>query len=816
MSATALTENGLGAVSHEGAGDSRVVLSYALVRGLETCSPMIDRVLEDARAFGGLEWLVDLLVMTMQTRDCREGKGERALAWQMLMRLSTVLPKSTAALVRLLPKTFGSWKDVRTLYALASTKDKNTDKPRDVAVAQLCVSMFKEQLAKDVDTLANGDKKDVSLCAKWAPREGSANSAMAKVLSKAIFVQEKDARKQYRQLVAKLNKSLETVEVKMCSKRFREISPAAVPAAALKRYRDAFIDVKKHANDEDRLTCARNFKMHAMDPTGKMHGGTLFPHELVVECEKNRSDEISLEIIQKQWEDLVRQVQTPMDTGAEDEIVMVVDEVGEVVEGEPKEKQEMVSPLGGKYVPLVDVSGSMTGTPLNVAVSMGILMSEIAHPAFKDRFISFNSTPNWIQLPADGKLHEKVTIAKSSSSFGSTNFLAAIELILDAAKKGEVAKEDMPQALFVFSDMQFDQAREDSAMARALRREGAKTGEVVISLMWNNDDDLDLHVHTPDGEQIYYGDKKSKCGGELDVDMNAGGPQSEKEPVENTFWAKAPLGEYKVSVNQYCNRTKDKEVPYVVQINVRGKVTTYNKVWKQGTAAMQKLTTFTVDAPASVVHLTEQEQVLALDWDTGYEKLEKQFKEAGYGHAPMVVFWNLKAESDNLPVRADQKGVVTCSGYSPALLKYFMEKDLVKDMQEREVALQLAEEATAAMERAAHEVAKLKQQAAEVVKDQELGEEEEEGWSDVVDVEQVQLQQDMDGKLMEAERMLEEAKEKQSVAVMDAEATGMTPTAMMRSMLDHERYTCVRELPDADQEIGMELESFLSSTMEIA
>jgi hypothetical protein len=63
----------------------------------------------------------------------------------------------------------------------------------------------------------------------------------------------------------------------------------------------------------------------------------------------------------------------------------------------------------------------------------------------------------------------------------------------------------------------------------------------------------------------------------------------------------------------------------------------------------------------------------------------------------------------------------------------------------------------------------------------------------------------------EAERVLAAAKAKEAVAELAAENSGITPVSMMRSMLDHERYNCVRELPDANQEIGMELECFLSS-----
>ena len=72
------------------------------------------------------------------------------------------------------------------------------------------------------------------------------------------------------------------------------------------------------------------------------------------------------------------------------------------------------------------------------------------------------------------------------------------------------------------------------------------TGDLQISLTWDAANDQDLYVQTPSGEEIYFGNRFSADGGELDRDDTDGfGP-------ENVFWADAaPDGRYTVEVDDY-------------------------------------------------------------------------------------------------------------------------------------------------------------------------------------------------------------------------------------------------------------------------
>jgi len=116
----------------------------------------------------------------------------------------------------------------------------------------------------------------------------------------------------------------------------------------------------------------------------------------------------------------------------------------------------------------------------------------------------------------------------------------------------------------------------DAEFAKRLQREGGASGDIRISLLWNNRNDLDLHVVTPSREEISFSNKRSACGGRLDIDMNIGDAASDT-PIENVFWAHggAPVGRYQVRVKQYrCRVTQ--ETDYRVEVVAGSTVKHYN------------------------------------------------------------------------------------------------------------------------------------------------------------------------------------------------------------------------------------------------
>jgi len=88
---------------------------------------------------------------------------------------------------------------------------------------------------------------------------------------------------------------------------------------------------------------------------------------------------------------------------------------------------------------------------------MGLLISEICHPAFRDLVMMFHETPTWHDLSSCGTFVGKVQSLQRGNWGGSTNFEAAMLLIANVVEKKKLKQEDIP-TLMVVSDMQFNHA----------------------------------------------------------------------------------------------------------------------------------------------------------------------------------------------------------------------------------------------------------------------------------------------------------------------------------------------------------------------
>ena len=108
-------------------------------------------------------------------------------------------------------------------------------------------------------------------------------------------------------------------------------------------------------------------------------------------------------------------------------------------------------------VVLADVSGSMSGLPMDVCIALSILLSDLFEGPFKNKVLTFETNPQWHTIQGN-TLSEKYNSLKRAPWGGSTNFHLALKCILDTAIQNKLSDDDMPKILYVFSDMQWDAA----------------------------------------------------------------------------------------------------------------------------------------------------------------------------------------------------------------------------------------------------------------------------------------------------------------------------------------------------------------------
>ena len=417
------TENG--ALSNATTGSELLNLSFKTVRGIETGT--LNTLL--AASWKESELLTAKYIF--HCRDCRGGKGERQIFRDCLCWLAVNKPFVIRKNIHLIP-VYGRWDD---LFTLLPFKD----------LWNLAWRLIKKQL--DADLSISTTKESISLLAKWMPREGGSLDKKTGIVAK-LCAHFKWTPRQYRSRISKLSKQLDVPELKMCAGDWTDINYSGVPSQCMLRMRKAFA-----RHDE------AGFKafLDAVKSGAKtIKAGQLDVHQMVkaiLASNNNRS--------------------------------LISDEES-VIEAQWIEKMKTINRLDN-CLAVVDVSGSMAGTPMEVSIAMGMVVAEKSSGAFKDVLITFESRPKLHQIKGE-TLTERVRDIRNMPWGGSTNFQAVFDLILTRAITQEVPDSEMPRTLFVFSDMQFDQADENPELTNleAVRSQYQAAGYTIPNMVfWN-------------------------------------------------------------------------------------------------------------------------------------------------------------------------------------------------------------------------------------------------------------------------------------------------------------------------------------------
>ena len=286
---------------------------------------------------------------------------------------------------------------------------------------------------------------DITLLAKWVPREKSSFGWLYQslatnffsdylVTAKTDFQYSKAVLKcktEYRKMLSALNEKIDTLQIKQCGKRWSQIDMDKVTSISCAKQKKALLNIKKdgtvrHPDDQDRIECAEHFKARIkkavdgeVEMKGKRVGMADFTKQAFELLSRPNSDEINL--LNSQWRDNATQ------TGAL-----------------------------GKMIAMVDVSGSMTGDPMNVAIALGIRIAEKS--VLGKRVMTFSAKPSWVNLEGYNDFISQVEVVRRAGWGMNTNFHAALDTILDAIIQNKMEPEDVQDmVLVILSDMQMDQ-----------------------------------------------------------------------------------------------------------------------------------------------------------------------------------------------------------------------------------------------------------------------------------------------------------------------------------------------------------------------
>ncbi|KAF8543632.1 hypothetical protein BDD12DRAFT_725896 [Trichophaea hybrida] len=330
--------------------------------------------------------------------------------------------------------------------------------------------IFVEQIKADEQILKSGKNlSSISLASKWAPslermhdRATFIASTMAELLLTPEMVKMeghpreeylKHARQQYRQHLSALRKATGVVETMVGMQNFKEIHYNRVPSLAMNRYKALFA-----TKDLDRF---EEYLNDVASGKSSISGAVLLPSSLIKQARDcHTSQTISgldskANISKRDVDAYIKQRITMLES-------RVVDEQWNTLVQRIKDSGTLENAIA-----VVDVSGSMFHpvfpdgtTPLHSSLGLGLLLASVAKPPFANSFITFSENPQVITLDPTLPLGQKIQEMEKVDWGMTTNFNSVFEnLILPMAINNKVPQEDMVKRIFVFSDMQFDQAQ---------------------------------------------------------------------------------------------------------------------------------------------------------------------------------------------------------------------------------------------------------------------------------------------------------------------------------------------------------------------
>lgn len=250
------------------------------------------------------------------------------------------------------------------------------------------------------------------IVAKWMPRKNSKYHTLVKYMRQTGRISSFSS---YRKYIVSLTN---VVEQQMSAKKWDEINLEHTPSIAMKKYKKAF----------NRHNILKQYIDKVVAGEAKINAKRLFPYDITNEIVNKHVIETNRTLLNEQWKNLAKLDDLPTEFRA---------------------------------IPIIDVSGSMWGTPIAMSTGLGIFMAEHnPNEAFRDYFITFSSSPAFQKIYGHDIVEKVRNVLKANWNM-STNLEAVFNLILDKAKVNSVPANEMPTHVVIISDMEFNQCSQN-------------------------------------------------------------------------------------------------------------------------------------------------------------------------------------------------------------------------------------------------------------------------------------------------------------------------------------------------------------------
>ena len=447
--------------------------------------------------------LNDAYALTLFTRDIVFGKGEYALAYILVgewlrlgLQWSPAIDLAQCAITMMMTSDgwfteershpYGSWKDLKHFWTYLQSDAWRTGLC-DVDAAELVEKMERELVGAAVAQLHSDiQSSNPSLCAKWMPREKSAQSHLFRRMAETMFesflatantdesevAATKKACRYFRKLLSKLNQVLDTPQVKQCAGEWSVIDfDTGVSSITTRNQRRAFLNLTRNGEQRcdtaDRTQCAINFKSHV---------------EAAARGERRmKGKRVGVDAFVRDAVRLARDAEVG-EIGAEDMTTLKA-----AIDAQWNDAKRVCGSLGD-YVALVDTSGSMEdecARPLYSAIGLGIRIAEKSR--LGKRVLTFSHAPAWVSLEDVDGFCDAVAQVREAPWGCNTNFNSALTMILEACVTRRLTSEEVKSiTLVVLSDMNIDAAEcgGDGTMSDLIRQRYHDAGVQASGEPW--------------------------------------------------------------------------------------------------------------------------------------------------------------------------------------------------------------------------------------------------------------------------------------------------------------------------------------------